>query len=110
MADNEKEQAVKQDVKASEHPAPKKSQLPIRRTGFSGHPRRAENVDVVLAHHLDVDEDGRPCNLSNLQPAETKLPGDKITVRYSDAESLIAAGYVQVDPTDRDAVKKILAG
>lgn len=100
MADSEHETETKEVVKRER----------VVRQGFAGAPARASSVTVILAHHLDVDANGRPANLSGLGAEETKLPGDTIDIPYADAESLIAAGYVQVDPTDRDAVKKILAG
>lgn len=64
------------------------------------------NVAVMLAHPLN------PRDLANLgvDPDTDSNVNDVITVTRDQAISLIAAGYVQVDPDDRIAVTRLIEG
>lgn len=53
----------------------------------------AEFIEVPLAHHYQIE------------PGIWIEPGAKIVVPVSKARSLLAAGYLAVDPRDTDAVR-----
>ncbi len=61
--------------------------------------RAGEKIKVTLAHHLSED---------NPFTGQAQKPEDEISVTRSQARSLLAAGYLQADPEDPDAVAKVL--
>lgn len=66
-------------------------------------------VTLTLAHHLDVDANGRPAKLSGSTVARALRPGDTWKGARNDAESLIGSGWVLgVDPDDAAAVRAVL--
>ncbi len=73
-------------------------------------PQHRHSVEVTLSNHVDVDKDGVPVGFTHNKVARTAHPGDTLTLSYQDALSLIQAGYVTVDPSDKDAVAAILDG
>lgn len=66
------------------------------------------SVKVPLAHHLDVDEDGYPAQMTGKPVVAALKPGATLEATPALAIQLINAGFAAVDPTDPAAVAKLL--
>lgn len=72
-----------------------------------------DKVTITLAHPVDKPEDLRYLGLAPEREVEGKIVKgyqvhDKVVVNRAAAQSLINAGYAQVDPEDKAAVAAVL--